>query len=199
MGVPGARRAPGPRRGPARAMVAEAPAAPPARRARRPQALAACRGGRRDRRRRRRSREWRRAARAARRTEQPAETLREAVDIVAAGYRERHRPRERAVQPAGRRSALTFGVARLSTCVDPPPRHARARFATSGSRDRHVHHFVPGIVMAFLAGGVVGRVARRALDAVAGAAVRRGRRADARRVGAAARARRRLLVRARAS
>ncbi len=58
---------------------------------------------------------------------------------------------------------------------------------------RHIHHFVPGIVLAFGAGAGRDPDPQRGARAAAGGAVRRRDGADARRVGAAARARRRLL------
>lgn len=106
--------------------------------------------------------EWRRL-RARHPEEQPAETLREAVDIVAAGYRS-GTARENALFNLLTAFSLTFGIARLSTWSIRhrgqlgPLRNLRVR-------DRHVHHFVPGIVVAFLAGGVSVASRNQSLDA----------------------------------
>jgi hypothetical protein len=79
------------------------------------------------------------------------EAAREAVEVARVGYRE---------APAGEAALLnlltsflvTFGLVRTSTYV------IRRRGSFGPFRDlrtggRHIHHFVPGIVMAFLAGG----------------------------------------------
>jgi hypothetical protein len=79
------------------------------------------------------------------------EAAREAVEIARVGYRE---------APAGEAALLnllasflvTFGVVRTSTYII----RRRGRFGPF--RDlvaggRHIHHFVPGIVLAFLSGG----------------------------------------------
>jgi hypothetical protein len=95
--------------------------------------------------------EWRHL-RALHPEEQPTETLREAVDIVAAGYRT-GTARENALFNLLSAFTLTFGFARLSTW-SIRRRGALGPFRNVRVRDRHVHHFIPGIVMAFLAGGV---------------------------------------------
>jgi hypothetical protein len=95
--------------------------------------------------------EWRRL-RAIHPEEQPAETLREAVDIVAAGYRS-GTARENALFNLLFAFSATFGLARLSTW-SIRRRGTAGPFRNLRVRNRHVHHFIPGIVMAFLAGGV---------------------------------------------
>src|SRR6266545_3976796 len=95
--------------------------------------------------------EWRRL-RARHPEEQPAETLREAVDIVAAGYRT-GTARENALFNLLAAFSLTFGLARLSTW-SIRRRGTLGPFRNVRVRDRHVHHFIPGIAMAFVAGGV---------------------------------------------
>ena len=95
--------------------------------------------------------EWRRL-RAIHPEEQPAETLREAVDIVAAGYRS-GTARENALFNLLFAFSATFGLARLSTW-SIRRRGTAGPFRNLKVRDRHVHHFIPGIVIAFIAGGV---------------------------------------------
>ena len=89
----------------------------------------------------------------------------------------------------------TFLTARSDHLPAAPPGARWARFATCGSGRRHIHHFVPGIVLAFGAGRGGHRHAQRGHRAAAGRAVRRGHGPHARRVRAAARARRRVLGR----
>jgi hypothetical protein len=106
--------------------------------------------------------EWRRL-RARHPDEQPSEAFREAVGIVAAGYRS-GTPRENALFNLLAAFSVTFGLARLSTYsirrrgTLGPFRHVRVA-------DRHVHHFIPGIVMAFLAGGTAVATRSDRLDA----------------------------------
>jgi hypothetical protein len=95
--------------------------------------------------------EWRRL-RSLRPHDQPSETLREAVDIVAAGYRT-GTSRENALFNLLSAFSLTFGIARWSTW-SIRRRGTLGPFRNLRVRNRHVHHFIPGIVMAFLAGGV---------------------------------------------
>jgi hypothetical protein len=106
--------------------------------------------------------EWRRL-RARHPEEQPAETLREAVDIVAAGYRT-GTARENALFNLLSAFSLTFGIARLSTW-SIRRRGALGPFRNVKVRDRHVHHFIPGIAMAFVAGGVAVATRSERLDA----------------------------------
>jgi hypothetical protein len=106
--------------------------------------------------------EWRRL-RARHPEEQPAETLREAVDIVAAGYRT-GTARENALFNLLSAFSLTFGLARLSTW-SIRRRGTLGPFRNVRVRDRHVHHFIPGIVMAFVAGGVAVATRSERLDA----------------------------------
>jgi hypothetical protein len=106
--------------------------------------------------------EWLRL-RARHPEEQPTETLREAVDIVAAGYRT-GTARENALFNLLASFGLTFIAARLSTW-SIRRRGSAGPFRNVRVRDRHVHHFVPGIVMAFLAGGVSVASKDESLDA----------------------------------
>ena len=77
---------------------------------------------------------------------------REAVEVAVSGYRTGS-TRENALLNLLGSFTLTFGAARLST-------HLIRRRGRVGPvrnfrfRDRHIHHFVPGIVLAFLAGGI---------------------------------------------
>jgi hypothetical protein len=59
---------------------------------------------------------------------------------------------------------LTFVVARLSTW-SIRRRGTAGPFRNVKLRNRHVHHFIPGIAMAFLAGGVSVASKNEALDA----------------------------------
>jgi hypothetical protein len=106
--------------------------------------------------------EWLRL-RARHPEEQPAETLREAVDIVAAGYRS-GTARENALFNLLAAFSLTFGFARLSTW-SIRRRGTLGPFRNVKVRDRHVHHFIPGIVMAFVAGGISVASKNESLDA----------------------------------
>jgi hypothetical protein len=106
--------------------------------------------------------EWRRL-RARHPEEQPGETLREAVDIVAAGYRS-GTARENALFNLLAAFSLTFGFARLSTW-SIRRRGTLGPFRNVKVRDRHVHHFIPGIVMAFVAGGISVASKNESLDA----------------------------------
>jgi hypothetical protein len=105
--------------------------------------------------------EWLRL-RARHPQEQPAETLREAAGIVAAGYRSGTR-RETALFNLLSAFSLTFGLARLSTW-SIRRRGRLGPFRNLRVSDRHIHHFVPGIVLAFLAGGVSVATRRESLD-----------------------------------
>jgi hypothetical protein len=79
------------------------------------------------------------------------EALLETAEVAVAGYTGGSR-RENAILNLLGSFSLTFVLARAST-------HAIRRRGTIGPlrnlvvRDHHVHHFVPGIVLAFLAGG----------------------------------------------
>jgi hypothetical protein len=106
--------------------------------------------------------EWRRL-RARHPDEQPADALREAVGIVAAGYRT-GTPRENALFNLMAAFSVTFGLARLST-YSIRRRGTLGPFRNMRVADRHVHHFVPGIVMAFLAGGTSVATRSERLDA----------------------------------
>lgn len=80
------------------------------------------------------------------------EAGRETVEVAVAGYRSGS-TRETAMLNLLVSYALTFGAARASTLVI-------RRTGSLGPlrnvivRDRHIHHFIPGILLAFLAGGV---------------------------------------------
>ena len=100
--------------------------------------------------------------------------------------------RELDVQPAHVvRDHLPRGRARSPTrCAT---RRTVGPFRNLRVGHRHIHHFVPGIVIAFVVRRRGDPHARRAARADPGRAVRRRHGPDARRVGAAARARGRLL------
>ena len=85
------------------------------------------------------------AAAGARRSARPSRS-------PSRGYRQGSRARERAAEPARLVHAHVGAHPRVSTHIDPPPRALRARSATSSSGRNHIHHFVPGIALAFLAG-----------------------------------------------
>jgi hypothetical protein len=106
--------------------------------------------------------EWRRL-RARHPEEQPADTLREAVEVVTAGYRT-GTARENALFNLLTAFTLTFGAARLSTW-SIRRRGTAGPFRNVRFRNRHVHHFIPGIVMAFLSGGVAVATRSEKLDA----------------------------------
>lgn len=77
--------------------------------------------------------------------------VRDAVAVARAGYEEAS-TRENAVLNLLAAFSLTFGLVRLGTYQI----RRRGRFGPIGDLfigGRHVHHFVPGIVLAFLAGG----------------------------------------------
>ena len=79
------------------------------------------------------------------------EAARETVDVAITGYRTGS-TRENALLNLLASFTLTFGVARLSTLV------IRRRGRLGPIRNyrlgrRHIHHFVPGILVAFVAGG----------------------------------------------
>jgi hypothetical protein len=81
-----------------------------------------------------------------------AEAARETVEVAVTGYRLAS-PRENALLNLLTSYALAAGIVRLST-------HAiRVRGSWGPFRNRrlggrHIHHFIPGIVLAFVAGGV---------------------------------------------
>ncbi len=81
------------------------------------------------------------------------EATRETVEVAVAGYRGGS-TRENALLNLLGSFSLTFGAARASTLVI---RRRGGRFGPFGNvrlGGRHIHHFVPGIVLAFVAGGV---------------------------------------------
>lgn len=104
------------------------------------------------------ARVWARGAAPSPRGEDPAVVLtaaevaaRETVEVALTGYREGS-TRENALLNLLSSFTLTFGIARLSTTLIR--RHGRlGPFRNYRVGGRHVHHFVPGIVLAFLAGG----------------------------------------------
>ena len=76
---------------------------------------------------------------------------RETVDVAIAGYRETP-PREGALLNLLVSYVLTFGLVRVAARVI----RSRGRFGPFRNvvvGRRHIHHFVPGIAVAFLAGG----------------------------------------------
>jgi hypothetical protein len=80
------------------------------------------------------------------------EAARETVEVAVSGYRAGS-TRENALLNLLGSFTLTFGLTRASTAVIR--RHGRLgpirNYRWGG---RHIHHFVPGIVLAFLAGGI---------------------------------------------
>jgi hypothetical protein len=79
------------------------------------------------------------------------EAARETIDVAVSGYRSGS-TRENALLGMLGSFTLTFGVSRLSTLII----RRRGRFGpfrNVRAGGRHIHHFVPGIVLAFLAGG----------------------------------------------
>ena len=79
------------------------------------------------------------------------EAAREAVSVAVEGYRAGS-TRENALLNLLGSFTLTFGIARMSTHVIRR-RGQFGPFRDIRVRDRHIHHFIPGIVIAFLAGG----------------------------------------------
>ena len=80
-----------------------------------------------------------------------AEAVTETIEVAVTGYRE-GTDRENAVLNLLGSFTVTFAVARLSTHVIR--RHGRfGPFREVRYGDQHIHHFVPGIALAFLAGG----------------------------------------------
>lgn len=104
------------------------------------------------------ARVWARGAAPSPRGEDPAVVLtaaevaaRETVEVALSGYRGGS-TRENALLNLLSSFTLTFGIARLSTLLIR--RHGRlGPFRNYRVGGRHVHHFVPGIALAFLAGG----------------------------------------------
>lgn len=93
--------------------------------------------------------------RVARRTPDhlaPAEAARQTVEVAVRGYR-RASPLETRLVNLLSSFTLSFGLARASTWAIR--RHGRlGPFRNLVVGERHVHHFVPGIVLTLLAGGV---------------------------------------------
>ncbi|HEY0343174.1 MAG TPA: hypothetical protein VGC59_00905 [Solirubrobacteraceae bacterium] len=77
--------------------------------------------------------------------------VRETVAVAVAGY-ESMSTRETALLNLLGSFSLTFAAARLSTYLIRR-RSGRGLLRDVIVRERHIHHFVPGIVLAFLAGG----------------------------------------------
>ena len=90
------------------------------------------------------------------------EAVRETVEVAKAGYRGGS-TRENALLNLVGSFTLTFGIARALTYVI---RRRRRLGPIRNYRlgDRHVHHFVPGIAVAFLAGGASVVSRNEALD-----------------------------------
>ncbi|WP_205696272.1 hypothetical protein [Conexibacter sp. SYSU D00693] len=79
------------------------------------------------------------------------ETARQAVEVAVAGYRAGS-TRENALLNLLVSFSLTFAIARASTHTIRRRGHV-GPFKDLVVGQRHIHHFVPGIVLAFLAGG----------------------------------------------
>ena len=80
------------------------------------------------------------------------EAARETLDVAVSGYRTGS-TRENALLNLLGSFTLTFGIARTSTHLI----RRRGRIGPIRNyriNDRHIHHFIPGIILAFLAGGV---------------------------------------------
>lgn len=90
--------------------------------------------------------------------------VREAVAVAVAGY-ESMTTRETALLNLLGSFSLTFAAARLSTFVIHR-RGGRWPLADVFVGERHIHHFVPGIVLAFLAGGASVIVRDERLDTI---------------------------------
>jgi hypothetical protein len=100
---------------------------------------------------------WRRTP-----AELPAEALGQTLDVAVAGYRGGTR-REHALLNLLGAFTATWGAARLSAHAI----HARPRvgpFRNVVLRGRHIHHFVPGILLAFGAGGAAILTRREELE-----------------------------------
>src|SRR4051812_24814452 len=85
------------------------------------------------------------------RAETPQVAAREAVEVAVTGYRESP-PRETALLNLLGSYAITATIVRFST------RMIRSRgtwgpFRNRAVAGRHIHHFIPGIGLAFVAGG----------------------------------------------
>ncbi|UUY04635.1 hypothetical protein LRS13_03625 [Svornostia abyssi] len=121
------------------------------------------------------------------------EAVRETVAVAREGYRVAS-AEERALVNLLLSFTATFGVARLTTHgIRTRGRVGPFRNLVVG--DSHVHHFVPGILLAFLSGGA-GLIARdESLDPFLAVPFGAGGGADVRRIRAPAQARRRLLDR----
>lgn len=79
------------------------------------------------------------------------ETARQTVEVAVAGYRS-GTTRENALFNLLVSFSVTFGIARASThTIRRKGRFGPFRNVVLG--ERHIHHFIPGIVLAFLAGG----------------------------------------------
>ncbi len=112
--------------------------------------------------------------------------------VAVEGYREMLDARERAVQPARVvRLDLLAGARRSPTCCGAHGSFGPFRNLRIGRR--HIHHFVPGSCSRSPSGAAAIVYRQRADRARSRAPVRVGHGPHARRVGAAARARRRLL------
>jgi hypothetical protein len=81
------------------------------------------------------------------------ETVRETVEVARAGYAA-GTTRENALLNLLVSFSLTFGITRLSTTMIRRRDGAWGPFRDLHVGRSHIHHFVPGIVLAFLAGGV---------------------------------------------
>jgi hypothetical protein len=81
----------------------------------------------------------------------PAEAARQTVEVAVRGYRDASSFETRLANLLGS-FTITFGIARLSTW-SIRHRGSFGPFRNLKVGERHVHHFVPGIVLALLAGG----------------------------------------------
>jgi hypothetical protein len=90
------------------------------------------------------------------------EATRETVEVALTGYREGSK-RENALLNLLGSFSLTFGMARASTLLIRR-RGRLGPFRNLRVGGRHIHHFVPGIALAFVAGGVSVVTRNDALD-----------------------------------
>jgi hypothetical protein len=110
------------------------------------------------------ARVWRRGREDDEREFGPVEAVRATVEVAVAGY-EGGTPAENALFSLLTSFSLTFGTVRLAThLIHHHGTYGPFRNVRVGGR--HVHHFIPGIVLAFLAGGASVVTRDERLDAV---------------------------------
>jgi hypothetical protein len=108
------------------------------------------------------------------------EAVAETVEVAVPGYKTGSTRGTRCSNCSGLLADLRLHAAvdvLIRTAAGSGPIRKRQRGATD-----HIHHFVPGIILAFLSGGISWSRADQDIDPLARAAVRRRRGAHARRV-----------------